>query len=167
MEELFEFLFGASGRINWAKYWRSLLIFCSAGLLVGVILLTAAGLAAPLFHPHAHDRLHPMAAVWASLSTLSDCMTAAKAHGGLLVFYAAPGVLGQLAKGAWLAGAAGTGLPVRTGAGRRCALDLGICLKSAACAATPDQTNTAQIRFQCMPPEADYSAAKAVAQLKS
>ena len=49
MEELFEFLFGASGRINWAKYWRSLLIFCSAGLLVGVILLTAAGLAAPLF----------------------------------------------------------------------------------------------------------------------
>ena len=49
MEELFEFLFGASGRINLAKNWRSLLIFCSAGLLVGVILLTAADLAAPLF----------------------------------------------------------------------------------------------------------------------
>jgi uncharacterized membrane protein YhaH (DUF805 family) len=49
MEELFEFLFGASGRINRAKYWRSLLVFIGAGLLVGVILLTAAGLAAPLF----------------------------------------------------------------------------------------------------------------------
>jgi hypothetical protein len=49
MEELFEFLFGASARINRAKYWRSLLIFCGAGLLVGVILLTAAGLDAPLF----------------------------------------------------------------------------------------------------------------------
>jgi uncharacterized membrane protein YhaH (DUF805 family) len=48
MEELFEFLFGASGRINRAKYWRSLLIFCGAGLLVGVILLSAAG-PAPLF----------------------------------------------------------------------------------------------------------------------
>jgi hypothetical protein len=49
MEELFEFLFGASGRINRTKHWRSLLIFCGAGLLVGVILLTAAGLDAPLF----------------------------------------------------------------------------------------------------------------------
>ena len=49
MEELFEFLFGASGRINRAKYWRSVLVFCGAGLLVGVILLTAAGLDAPLF----------------------------------------------------------------------------------------------------------------------
>jgi uncharacterized membrane protein YhaH (DUF805 family) len=49
MEELFEFLFGASGRINRAKYWRSVLVFCGAGLLVGFILLTAASLAAPLF----------------------------------------------------------------------------------------------------------------------
>ena len=49
MEELFEFLFGASGRINRAKYWRSLLIFFGAGLLVGVI------------HPHARGRLHPLA----------------------------------------------------------------------------------------------------------
>jgi uncharacterized membrane protein YhaH (DUF805 family) len=47
MEELFEFLFGASGRISRAKYWRSVLVFCGAGLLVGFILLTAASLAAP------------------------------------------------------------------------------------------------------------------------
>ena len=38
MEELFEFLFGASGRINRAKYRRSLLIFCGAGLLVDCVL---------------------------------------------------------------------------------------------------------------------------------
>jgi uncharacterized membrane protein YhaH (DUF805 family) len=49
MEDLFEFMFGASGRINRAKYWRSLLIFCVAGLFAAVILFTAAGLAAPLF----------------------------------------------------------------------------------------------------------------------
>ena len=48
MEDLFEFLFGASGRINRAKYWRSFLIYIVAGLLAGVILLTAAGIAAPL-----------------------------------------------------------------------------------------------------------------------
>ena len=49
MEDLLEFLFGASGRINRAKYWRSLLILGVAGMFVGVILLTAAGIAAPLF----------------------------------------------------------------------------------------------------------------------
>ena len=49
MEELFEFLFGASGRINRAKYWRSVLIFIGAGLMTAVILFTAAGIAAPLF----------------------------------------------------------------------------------------------------------------------
>ena len=49
MEELFEFLFGASGRINRAKYWRSVVLFGVAGLLTAVILFTAAGIAAPLF----------------------------------------------------------------------------------------------------------------------
>ena len=49
MEQLFEFMFGAGGRINLAKYWKSMLIFGIAGLLVAVILMTAAGLAAPLF----------------------------------------------------------------------------------------------------------------------
>ena len=49
MEDLFEFLFGASGRINRAKYWRSFLIYIVAGLLAAVILFTAAGIAAPLF----------------------------------------------------------------------------------------------------------------------
>jgi hypothetical protein len=38
MEDRFEFLFGASGRINRARYWRSTLLFIVAGLM-----------AAPLF----------------------------------------------------------------------------------------------------------------------
>jgi hypothetical protein len=93
-------------------------------------------------------------------------MTAAKSAWWLLVFYAVPGVLGQLAKGACLQEPLERGCIAswRWPALRSRSGDL---LKSAACAATPDQTNTAQIRFQCMPPEADYSAAKAVAQLKS
>jgi uncharacterized membrane protein YhaH (DUF805 family) len=49
MEELFEFLFGAGGRINRAEYWLSLLKYSIAGLLAAVILFTAAGIAAPLF----------------------------------------------------------------------------------------------------------------------
>ena len=49
MEDLLEFLFGASGRINRAKYWRSVLISIGAGLMTAVIPFTAAGIAAPLF----------------------------------------------------------------------------------------------------------------------
>jgi uncharacterized membrane protein YhaH (DUF805 family) len=37
MEELFEFLFGASGRISRAKYWRSVVLFGVAGLLTAVV----------------------------------------------------------------------------------------------------------------------------------
>jgi uncharacterized membrane protein YhaH (DUF805 family) len=49
MEDMFEFMFGASGRINRAKYWRSPLNFCVAGLFAAVVLFTAAGLGVPLF----------------------------------------------------------------------------------------------------------------------
>jgi uncharacterized membrane protein YhaH (DUF805 family) len=49
MENFFEFMFGASRRINRAKYWVSLLRYSLAGLLGAVILFTAAGIAAPLF----------------------------------------------------------------------------------------------------------------------
>jgi uncharacterized membrane protein YhaH (DUF805 family) len=48
MEGLFQFLFGASGRINRAKYWRSVLSFILAGPMTAVILFTAASIAAPL-----------------------------------------------------------------------------------------------------------------------
>jgi len=49
MEDLFEFLFGASGRIGRPKYWRSVFIYIGAGLMTVVILFTAAGIAAPFF----------------------------------------------------------------------------------------------------------------------
>ena len=109
MEELFEFLFGASGRINRAKYWRSLLIFCGAGLLVGVILLIAAGLAAPLFILMLAIVFIPWL-LWGIAFHTERLHDRGKSAWWLLVFYAVPGVLGQLAKGAWLAGVAGTGL---------------------------------------------------------
>jgi uncharacterized membrane protein YhaH (DUF805 family) len=44
METLFEFMFGASGRINRAEYWLSILKFTAAGLFAAVILATAAEL---------------------------------------------------------------------------------------------------------------------------
>jgi uncharacterized membrane protein YhaH (DUF805 family) len=109
MEELFEFMFGASGRINRAKYWRSLLIFCGAGLLVGVILLTAAGLAAPLFVLMLVMVFIPWL-LWGIAFHTERLHDRGKSAWWLLVFYAAPGVLGQLAKAAWVAGAAGIGL---------------------------------------------------------
>ena len=49
MEELFELLFGAGGRISRAKYWRWVLLFIIAGLMTAVILFTAAAIAAPFF----------------------------------------------------------------------------------------------------------------------
>jgi uncharacterized membrane protein YhaH (DUF805 family) len=164
MEELFEFLFGASGRINRAKYWRSLLIFCGAGLLVGVILLTAAGLAASLFILMLAIVFIPWL-LWGIAFHTERLYDRGKSAWSLLVFYA-PGVLARLAKGACFQEPLERGCIAswRWQALRSRSGDL---LKLAACAATPDQTNTDQIRFQCMPPEADYSAAKAVAQLKS
>jgi uncharacterized membrane protein YhaH (DUF805 family) len=109
MEELFEFLFGASGRINRIKYWRSLLIFCGAGLLVGVILLTAAGLAAPLFILMLVIVFIPWL-LWRIAFHTERLHDRGKSAWWLLMFYAVPGVLGQLAKGAWFGGAAGNGL---------------------------------------------------------
>jgi uncharacterized membrane protein YhaH (DUF805 family) len=109
MEELFEFLFGASGRVNRAKYWRSLLIFCGAGLLVGFILLTAAGLAAPLFILMLVIVFIPWL-LWGIAFHTERLHDRGKSAWWPLIFYAVPGVLGQLAKGAWFVGAAGTGL---------------------------------------------------------
>jgi uncharacterized membrane protein YhaH (DUF805 family) len=109
MEELFEFLFGASGRINRAKYWRSVLVFCGAGLLVGVILFTAAGLAAPLFILMLVIVFIPWL-LWGIAFHTERLHDRGKSAWWLLVFYAVPGVLGQLAKGAWFEGAVGTGL---------------------------------------------------------
>ena len=109
MEDLFEFLFGASGRINRAKYWRSLLIFCGAGLLVGVILLTAAGLAAPLFIVMILLVLIPWL-MWGFAIHTERLHDRDKSAWWLVIFLLLPAVLGQIAKLAWFDGAVGLGV---------------------------------------------------------
>jgi uncharacterized membrane protein YhaH (DUF805 family) len=107
MEGLFEFLFGAGGRINRAKYWRSVLIFIAAGLMTAVILFTAAGIAAPLF-------LIMIVLVFIPWLLCGFSVTTERLHDHgksawwLVVFYLVPGVLGQTAKATWFAGSAST-----------------------------------------------------------
>src|ERR1700732_2815188 len=107
MEDLFEFLFGASGRINRAKYWRSVVLVGVAGLLAAVILFTAAGIAAPLFVIMVILVLIPWL-LWGFSITTERLHDRDRSAWWLLVFYLVPGVLGQTAKAAWLAGSTGT-----------------------------------------------------------
>lgn len=107
MEDLFEFLFGASGRINRAK----VLALDSAVYRRGVddrrdpVHCRRHRRAA--LHDHGCRCPHPVAAVGVlhHHRTIDD---RDKSAWWLVVFYLLPGVLGQLAKAAWLAGAAGT-----------------------------------------------------------
>jgi uncharacterized membrane protein YhaH (DUF805 family) len=109
MEDFFEFMFGASGRINRAKYWVSLVKFSLAGLLVAVILFTTAGIAAPLLIVVAILTLVPWLLCGIAITTerLHDRDRSAW---WLAVFYLVPGLLNQLSKTTWFAGAAGTAL---------------------------------------------------------
>jgi uncharacterized membrane protein YhaH (DUF805 family) len=107
MEDLFEFLFGASGRINRAKYWRSFLIYLVAGLLAAVILFNAAGIAVPLFIIVVVLVLIPWL-LWGFSITTERLHDRDKSAWWLLVFYGLPAMLGQLAKAAWFAEPAGT-----------------------------------------------------------
>jgi len=107
MEDLLEFLFGASGRISRAKYWRSVLISVGAGLMTAVILFTAAGIAAPLFIIAVVVVLFPWLLSNISFTTerLHD---RDKSAWWLVTFYVVPGVLGEFVKLAWFTGTAGT-----------------------------------------------------------
>jgi uncharacterized membrane protein YhaH (DUF805 family) len=107
MEDLLEFLFGASGRINRARYWRSVLIFCVTGLMVGVILLTAAGLAAPLFIVMVVIVFLPWL-MWGFAIHTERLHDRDKSAWWLLTFYALPAALNHLANAGWLAGTVGT-----------------------------------------------------------
>jgi uncharacterized membrane protein YhaH (DUF805 family) len=106
LEDLFEFMFGASGRINRAKYWRSFLIYCVAGIFIAFILFTAADIAAPLFIVLLVIIFIPWLLWGFSISTerLHD---RDKSAWWLAVFYGLPAVLGQIAKAAWFPGATG------------------------------------------------------------
>ena len=109
MEELFEFLLGASGRIGRAKYWRSVLIYIGGGLITAVILFTAAGIAAPLLAVMVVVVLIPWF-LWGASFTTRRLHDRGKSAWWLVVFYLLPGVFGQVANAAWLGGAAGTAL---------------------------------------------------------
>jgi uncharacterized membrane protein YhaH (DUF805 family) len=109
MEELFEFLFGASGRIGRAKYWRSVLIYIGGGLITAVILFTAAGIAAPLLAVMVVVVLIPWF-LWGASFTTRRLHDRDKSAWWLVVFYLVPGMLGQVANAAWLGGTAGTAL---------------------------------------------------------
>jgi uncharacterized membrane protein YhaH (DUF805 family) len=106
VEDLFEFLFGASGRINRAKYWRSSLLFIVAGLMAAVILFTAAGIAAPLFVVALVLVLIPWL-LWGVSITTERLHDRDKSGWWLVLFYLVPGVFGQLSKYPWFEGAVG------------------------------------------------------------
>src|ERR1700693_905134 len=109
MEGLFEFLFGASGRINRAKYWRSVLIFIVAGMMTGVILFTAAGIAASLFVIMVVLVLIPWL-LWGFSFTTKRLHDRDKSAWWLAMFYLVPGVLGQFADAVWIVGVPGAAL---------------------------------------------------------
>jgi uncharacterized membrane protein YhaH (DUF805 family) len=107
MEGLLELMFGASGRINRVKYWRSVFIFIVAGLMTAVILFAAAGIAAPLFVVTIVLVLIPWL-LWGASFTTERLHDRGKSAWWLVVFYLMPAALGQLANAAWFTGIAGT-----------------------------------------------------------
>ena len=106
MEDLLEFLFGASGRINRAKYWRSLLMLGVAGMFVGVILLTAAGIAALLFIIMVVIVFIPWL-MWGIAIHSERLHDRDKSAWWLVVFYGLPAALSGVAEAARFAGLAG------------------------------------------------------------
>jgi uncharacterized membrane protein YhaH (DUF805 family) len=138
MEDLFEFLFGASGRISRAKYWRSLLIYCVAGLFVAVILFTAAGLAAPLFIVMVVLVLIPWL-MWGFAIHTERLHDRDKSAWWLVVFLLPPAVIEQIANLACFDGGSARGCTTswRWQLSRSRSGDLS---KLAACAAPPART---------------------------
>jgi len=109
MEALFEFLFNATGRINRAKCWRSLIVFSVAGLFAAFILFTAAGIAAPLFVIMLVIVFIPWL-MWGFVIHTERLHDRNKSAWWLLLFYGLPALLAPLAKLASFAGAAGVAL---------------------------------------------------------
>jgi uncharacterized membrane protein YhaH (DUF805 family) len=107
LEELFQFMFGASGRINRAKYWRSFLIYVGAGMMTLVILFTAAQIAAPVFIGTVLLVLIPWL-IWGLSFTTERLHDRDKSAWWLVVFYVLPGVLTQLGELAPSSNVAGT-----------------------------------------------------------
>jgi len=102
-------MFGASGRINRAKYWVSFIRYSLAGLLVAAILFITAGIAAPLLIVTAVVTLIPWL-LWGIAITTERLHDRDRSAWWLIVFYLVPGLLNELAKTARFAGVAGTAL---------------------------------------------------------
>jgi uncharacterized membrane protein YhaH (DUF805 family) len=109
MEYLLEFLFNATGRINRARYWRSLVIFSVAGLFAAVLLFTAAGIAAPFFIIMLVIVFIPWL-MWGFVIHTERLHDRNKSAWWLLLFYGLPALLGPMAKSASSAGGAGMAL---------------------------------------------------------
>jgi uncharacterized membrane protein YhaH (DUF805 family) len=105
MVDFLEFMFGASGRINRARYWLSLFKLCLAGLLAAVVLFTAAGLAAPLFVIMVIIVFVPWL-LWGFAIHTERLHDRDKSAWWLVIFCLLPGMLGQLTEVAWFAGSA-------------------------------------------------------------
>jgi uncharacterized membrane protein YhaH (DUF805 family) len=125
MEDLFEFLFNATGRINRAKYWRSLIVFGVAGLFAAVILFTAAGIAAPLFVATLVLVLVPWL-IWGFVIHTERLHDRDKSAWWLLVFYGLPASARSGGKDGFISGRPCCNAVLHPGAGRICTLDLGI-----------------------------------------
>jgi uncharacterized membrane protein YhaH (DUF805 family) len=110
MEELFEFLFGASNRIDRVKYRWSLLVF-SVGAIHWVILLTAAGIAAPLFIIVLAVVFIPWL-MWGFAIHTERLHDRDKSAWWLLVFCRIPSILDLLVNRPWCSGVAGAALHV-------------------------------------------------------
>jgi uncharacterized membrane protein YhaH (DUF805 family) len=124
-KKLFEFLFGASGRVNRAKYRREVLRFCIAGLMVAVILFTAASIAPPIFVAMV-ALIFIRWLLWGFAITTQRLHDRDKSARWLVTFYLAPGLLGQFAKNSPVDGGGRHRGALRSDAGGVCADDLGI-----------------------------------------
>jgi uncharacterized membrane protein YhaH (DUF805 family) len=82
------------------------LIYIGGGLMTSVILFTAAGIAAPLFVVMVVVVLIPWL-LWGFSFTTRRLHDRGKSAWWLVMFYLAPGVLGQFAEAVWIGGAAG------------------------------------------------------------
>jgi uncharacterized membrane protein YhaH (DUF805 family) len=112
METLFEFMFGASGRINRVEYWLSIFEIYTAGLFAAVILATAERIATPLLIIAIALVLIPWL-MWGLAIHTERLHDRSQSAWWLLAFYVIPGALGRLSGTVWLAGGAGLILLLR------------------------------------------------------
>jgi hypothetical protein len=125
MEELFEFLFSANGRIHRAKCWLSLLKYSIAGLLAAVILFTAAGIAAPLFIIMVVLVFIPWLMMWGFAITTERLHDREERMVAIGVLWGAGGAR-PACKSCMVSGSGRHGAALHPGTGRICTHDLGI-----------------------------------------